>query len=199
MQPILRRLAIAALIAMAVGCRKEMSSDERLDRETSSGALEKAAGADDIRKINCKDVEQDLTKARNENRPENERVQHYTELYESLKKKSSAVDEAMTRNPDLAYQEGSQQFVEIKELCVQTTADVRVEFERYVRELVDVPTVQEIKGGSTVTVARLDYQVLRDAIEALSPDDKEQLLSRVANAEKKVEPKSEGAGRKRTK
>ena len=32
-----------------------------------------------------------------------------------------------------------------------------MEFETYVRELVAVPTAQDIKGGNTVTVARLDF------------------------------------------
>ena len=42
--------------------------------------------------------------------------------------------------------------------------------ETYVRELVNVPTVQEIKGGNTVVVARLDFGVLREAIEAWDSD-----------------------------
>jgi len=73
-----------------------------------------------------------------------------------------------------------------------------------VRELVDVPTVQEVKGGNTITVARLDFNTLRQAIETLNPDDKEQLMSRVGNAEKKVAPAAKeepasGLGRKRGK
>jgi hypothetical protein len=63
-----------------------------------------------------------------------------------------------------------------------------------------VPTVQEIKGGATVVIARLDFNTLRQAIETLSPDDKEQLLTRVANAEKKVSSVTEAepaAGGKR--
>jgi hypothetical protein len=92
----------------------------------------------------------------------------------------------MSRNPDLQYQEGALNIVNAKEVCIQQTADVRVEFETYVRELVDVPTVQEIKGGNAVTIARLDFNTLRQAIETLSPDDKDALLNKVGNAEKKV-------------
>ena len=58
----------------------------------------------------------------------------------------------MARNPDLHYAEGSQKLVAARESCIQQTADVRVEFDTYVRELVDVPTVEELKGGNTVTV-----------------------------------------------
>ena len=78
-----------------------------------------------------------------------------------------------------------------KDNCIQQMADVKVEFETYVRELVNVPTVQEIKGGNTVVVARLDFGTLREAIEALNPDDRDSLLNKVSNAEKKVEVKAE--------
>ena len=103
-----------------------------------------------------------------------------------LRKRTQTFEEAMTRNPDLQYREGAGAIVNAKEVCIQQTADVRVEFETYMRELVDVPTVQEIKGGNTVTIARLDFNTLRQAIEALAPDDKDSLLNRVAAAEKKV-------------
>jgi len=112
-------------------------------------------------------------------------------LFESLKGRTAKFNEAMTRNPDLAYQEGSQELVSAREQCIQQTADVKFEFERYIRELVEVPTVQEIKGGTTVTVARLDFGTLKSAIESLNPDDRDQLLNRVSNAEKKVEIKAE--------
>ncbi len=56
-----------------------------------------------------------------------------------------------------------------------------------------MPTVQEIKGGNTVTIARLDFNTLRQAIETLDPDDKDSLLNRVGNAEKKVSAAAEPA------
>ena len=42
-----------------------------------------------------------LSKARNENRPETERVQQYMALYQSLKKRTSMFEEAMTRTARL--------------------------------------------------------------------------------------------------
>ena len=53
-----------------------------------------------------------------------------------------------------------------------------MEFETYVRELVAVPTAQDIKVGQHVTVARLDFATLRQAIRVLAPDDAEALLAR---------------------
>jgi hypothetical protein len=185
----MRRLLLALLV-LPVGCVKEISSEERLERETSSSPVKDAIGAAELSKVNCQDTAQGLAKARNESRPEADRVVSYIELFESLKKRSAMFDEAMSRNPDLNYQEGSQELVAAKETCIQQVADVRVEFERYIRELVEVPTVKDVTGGKEVVVARLDFGTLRNAIEALSPDDKEQLLNRVSNAEKKVEVKT---------
>ena len=186
-----RPLWAAALMLVVSGCVKEISSDERLERESSGGDVREAITASDLKAVRCDDVGADLKKARDENRNETDRVQAYADLYKSLQVRAAKFDEAMTRNPDLAYKEGSQEIVAARELCIQQTADVRVEFERYVRELVDVPTVQEIKGGATVIVARLDFGTLRSAIETLGPDDRESLLTKVGNAEKKIEVKAE--------
>ncbi|NMO13596.1 hypothetical protein HPC49_01215 [Pyxidicoccus fallax] len=190
----LRRLsaptAATLLLLCTPGCVKEISSDERLDRETQNLSVKDTPGAAELQKLNCDDTTDALGKARNVNRPETDRLVDYIELYSSLRKRTATFEEAMNRNPDLSYREGSQQIVNAKDTCVQQTADVRVEFETYIRELVEVPTVQEIKGGNTVTIARLDFNTLRQAIETLEPDDKEALLNRVANAEKKVAPAS---------
>lgn len=179
--------AVAAFLLSATGCMpKEISSDERLDRETASVSVKDTPQASELEKLNCDNATEELTRARNVNRPETERLMDYITLYDSLLKRTQTFEEAMTRNPDLQYREGAVNIVAAKDTCIQQTADVRVEFENYMRELVDVPTVQEIKGGNAVTIARLDFNTLRQAIETLSPDDKEQLLNRVASAEKKV-------------
>ncbi|WP_238539734.1 hypothetical protein [Corallococcus macrosporus] len=180
--------AAALLLLSATGCVKEISSDERLDRETQNLSAKDTPGAAELEKISCDDANEALTKARNVNRPETDRLVDYIELYSSLRKRTATFEEAMNRNPDLSYREGTQHLVAAKDNCIQQTADVRVEFETYMRELVDVPTVQEIKGGNTVTIARLDFNTLRQAIETLEPDDKEVLLNRVNAAEKRVAP-----------
>lgn len=186
--PTLFHALLGVLVLLgSTGCVHEISSDERLDRETRSVPVGETAGAAQLDKISCADIQTLLNQARNVNRPETQRVQDYMSLYKDLRKKTSTFEEAMARNPDLQYTEGSQKYADAKDVCVQQTADVRVEFERYVRDLVDLPTVQELKGGNTVTVARLDFSTLRDAIDTLDLDDKEQLLSRVESAEKKIQ------------
>ncbi|MFP2960408.1 hypothetical protein ACLEPN_21955 [Myxococcus sp. 1LA] len=184
--------AAALLLLSATGCVKEISSDERLDRETQNLSVKETPGAAELEKLTCDDSTEALTKARNVNRPETDRLVDYIELYSSLRKRTATFEEAMSRNPDLSYREGTQHLVNAKDTCIQQTADVRVEFETYMRELVEVPTVQEIKGGNTVTIARLDFNTLRQAIETLEPDDKESLLNRVNAAEKRVVPAAAG-------
>jgi hypothetical protein len=185
----MRLPAVATVLLLTTtGCVKEISSEERLDRETQYATTKNLPDAAALAKLNCEDTTEGLNQARNVNRPETDRVMSYIDLYRSLMKRTTTFEEAMTRNPDLHYTEGSQQLVAAKDTCIQQTADVKVEFETYVRELVDVPTVQEIKGGNTVTVARLDFNTLRQAIETLNLDDKDSLLNRVSNAERKVSP-----------
>lgn len=201
--PSFLKVSVAAFAAVFVlgslGCAHEISSEERLERETKLVPLDEAKGASELEKINCQETAALLGKARNVNRPETDRVKDYIELYTDLRKKTQAFEEAMSRNPDLQYREGAQKYADAKDVCVQQTADVRVEFERYVRDLVDLPTVQELKGGNTVTVARLDFATLRDAIETLSPDDKDMLLSRVTTAEKKIEAAAKSEPERRRK
>jgi hypothetical protein len=185
----MRRLSAAATVFLlsVTGCAaRELTSEERLDRDTSNLAVKDSPKAGELEKLSCENTAEELNKARNVNRPETERLTDYIALYDSLRKRTQTFEEAMNRNPDLQYKEGANAIVNAKEVCIQQTADVRVEFETYVRELVDVPTVQEIRGGNTVTIARLDFNTLRQAIESLALDDKDSLLNRVASAEKKV-------------
>jgi len=180
-------LATGLLIApLLAGCiHGGPSSDERLDQDTRGiEAPDQAIRRSDLAKINCQDTAKDLTKARSENRPEVERLTTYMALYDSLRQRVDTFEEAMNRNPDLAYQEGNQPLVAAKDLCIQQQADVQKEFETYVRDIVNVPIVQEVKGGATHDVARLDFGTLKRAIQELAPDDKDALMAKVATAEK---------------
>ena len=138
------------------------------------------------------DTEQALEQARNFNRPETDRMLGYIELYRSLRQRTQAYEQAMACNPDLSYREEARPLVAAQETCVRQLADVQVEFEAYVRELVAVPTAQDIKGGNTVTVARLDFATLRQAIRVLAPDDAEALLARVEGAEQRLGTRGRG-------
>jgi len=179
--------AAAAATLLVLGCVKEVSSEERLEREISAGPSGAALSAADLAKISCTDAAESLARARANERDETARLIAYMDLYNAIHKKVVTLEDAMSRDPDIRYQEGSKSVVDAHGTCVLQQADVRLEYETFVRELVQVPIVEEVKGGNTIPVARLDFNTLRMAIESLGPDDKDALLVKVASAEKKLE------------
>ncbi|GMU61228.1 MAG: hypothetical protein AMXMBFR34_29910 [Myxococcaceae bacterium] len=193
---IVQAVAAAALLS-AAGCVKEISSDERLERETTRADAMKTSTAEELTKLKCDDVNAELVKARDESRSEEQRLNSYVDLYLKVKERTAKFDEAITRNPDLAYQEGSEEITGAREGCIQSQADVRLDLENLVREVMQMPTVDEIKGGSTVKVARMSFDTLRDAIETLELDDKEALFTKLSNAEKALETKPPPGGKRR--
>lgn len=198
MRPLAAAPAAFALLLL-LGCVRELSSEERLDRDTNQGPLKQPISVADLGKISCASAAEEVARARNVDRDETARLMAYTELYRSIKDKVAKFEEAMSRDPDIRYQDSAKSVVDAHETCVQQQADVRLEMETFVRELVQVPIVEEVKGGSTFPVARLDFNTLRLAIEALSPDDKDALLVKIASAEKKVEQQPQTEGKRRRK
>ncbi|MER2566456.1 MAG: hypothetical protein ABTQ32_37385 [Myxococcaceae bacterium] len=190
-----RTLTVLCALTLSTACVKEITSDERLERETARSDALKTNTAAELGKIKCDELNDDLAKARDGVRTEEERLTIFADVYERLKNRSSRFDEAMSRNPDLAYQEGSAQLVNAREACVQMTADTRVELESLIREIMQVLVVEEIKGGQTVKAARLDFAPLRAAIEKLELDDREALQNKINNAEKQVDVKGEKRSR----
>jgi hypothetical protein len=193
---IAKTLSVVVTLVVS-GCVREITSDERLERETARSDSMKTATAGELSKLHCDDINSELMKARDEARSEEARLNSYVDLYERVKSRTQKFDEALSHNPDLAYQEGSANIVGAREGCVQSQADVRLDFEGLVREIMQMPTVDEIRNGSTVKVTRLSFDALRTAIEKLDLDDKEALLAKLNNAEKQVDLKD--AKRKREK
>lgn len=189
--------ALSAAFLFAAGCAHEISSDERLDRETRRTDSMKSATADDLKKMRCDDITSELSKARDDSAPEEKRMGIYADLFDRVKERTTRFDDALTRNPDLAYEEGSQAIIAARDGCIQSAADVRLDFEGLVREIIALPVVDEYRDGKPVKAARLSFDTLRNAIEKLDLDDKEQLMTRLANAEKTVEVKA--TSRKRDK
>ncbi|MDP3501711.1 MAG: hypothetical protein Q8S33_15345 [Myxococcales bacterium] len=192
-----RTLAAVCALAFTSACVKEITSDERLERETARSDALKTNTAAELGKIKCDELNNDLAKARDAVKTEEERLSTFTDVYERLKNRSARFDEAMSRNPDLAFQEGSQELVAARETCIQMAADVRNETESLIREIMQVLVVDEIKGGQTVRAARVDYAPLRAAIEKLELDDREALQNKISNAEKQIDVKAEKRGRQK--
>lgn len=179
--------ALSAALLMT-GCVKEITSDERLERATTRTAYS-ADSAQDLIKLKCDDINSSLSKARDESAPEEKRLAVYADLLDKVKDRNTRFDESLSRNPDLAYQEGSQDVISARDGCIQSAADVRLDYEGLVREIVNLPVVDEYRDGKPVKAARLSFETLREAIEKLGLDDKDSLLTRLANAEKTVEVK----------
>jgi len=183
-----RIVAALSTALLMTGCVKEISSEERLERDTKKAEYS-AESAGDLIKLKCDDITSSLSKARDESAQEEKRISTYTDLFDQVKDRNARFDEALNRNPDLAYQEGSAEVISARDGCIQAAADVRLDFEGLVREIINLPVVDEIRDGKPVKAARLNFDSLRDAIEKLSLDDKDALLTRLANAEKTVEVK----------
>jgi hypothetical protein len=179
-------LALAALSLF--GCVKEISNEDRLDKETKSEVAGKTATASELSKLRCDDINTELTKARDESRSEEQRLNTYTKLYTAVSERLKTFEDAISKNTDLEFQEGSQEVKAAREGCIQSRADVRLDFEGLVREIMQLLIVDEVKGGSTNKVARLNFEVLKNSIETLELDDKDSLIGKVASAEKTVAP-----------
>jgi hypothetical protein len=179
-------LPLAALPLLAA-CVTEISNEERLDRDTARTQAGRTSTASELVKLRCDDLAADLLKARDETRSEEYRLTTTLDLLEKVKGRVARFDEAISHNPDLAYQEGSQEVTGARDGCVQTQADVRLDLEGLVREVIQQPVVDEMKGSATVKSARLSFELLRTAIEKLELDDKDALFSRLALAERQVD------------
>lgn len=184
-----RILVVTVPVLLLWGCATEISSDERLDRETKRMDAMKSNTAGELVKMRCDDITSELSKARDDSAPEEKRITIYLDLFDRVKERTQKFEEALTRNPDLAYQEGSQEIIAARDGCIQSQADVRLDFEGLVREIINLPVVDEYRDGKPVKAARLSFDTLRGAIEKLDLDDKDQLMTRLANAEKTVEVK----------
>lgn len=187
--------AITSVALLGSGCVRDMPSEERLDRDTADINMKPGISPEELAKVSCDDMAPQLVAARDVNRPETERVQTYMKLYSELKRRRDLFEDAFARNPDLSYDPASARYVAARDACVQQTADVQLEFETYTRELVEVPTVQEIKGGNAITVARLDFATLREAIDVLELDDREAMFAKLAGVEKRIESSTTRRGR----
>lgn len=187
-----RRLIVfaAALgLGLPTACVRELSSDERLERGTRGLTQRDPLDLEALERIRCNGTAEALAHARSDGTPETQRVVEYQRLYGQLRDDVATLDAALHRNPDLAYRESSEGLRTARDHCVRHLADVRLEFERFVRELVALPTVREIRGGATVTIARLDFPTLKGAIGALELSDREALVHRLELAERKVSTK----------
>jgi hypothetical protein len=180
--------ACAALAACPAHSAYGPGGDERLESTLSESASTEGA---DAASLKCDELQKKLKAIRVEERGEKERLKILSEVFEGARTNMNKLDDAVAANPDLLYGTAGDQVKSNLEDCRSTFADVRSELDRSVRDIVDLPVIQELQGKSMVNVPRLDFAVLRSTITTLDPDDKDVLLSKVDAAEKKVGSGSE--------
>jgi hypothetical protein len=180
-------MRLTAFVAVALsGCAHPAygpSSDQRLESATSEKGSAEGAEVKDVR---CNDLAQKLKDSRNEDKPEAERLQGLIDIFTNAKERFGKLDDAVAKNPDLVYSADGESIKANLDECRAFFADARSDLDRYIREVCDLPVIQELQGGKTVNVARIDFGLLRGAITTLDPDDKDVLMGKIDAAEKKV-------------
>ncbi len=195
----MRTPSLAALLAglAAASCAHSAygpSSDQRLEEATSSKLSTDGA---DVAGVRCADLVARAQDGKGEEKPEADRLNIKTEVFTAARDRQTKLDDAIARNPDLIYSPNGDSIKANHDECTILFADARSDLDRFVRELCDPLLIQDIPTGKTV--ARIDFGIVRAAIEALAPDDKDVLLAKIDFAEKKIgsaKPSSKSQGKK---
>ncbi|HEY3448339.1 MAG TPA: hypothetical protein VGK67_18425 [Myxococcales bacterium] len=188
-------LTLVALGGIALqGCSHAAygpSSDQRLESSLSEGASSEGS---DVSSVKCSDLKDKFMQSRDSEVPESERMQKMTEVFLASRDRWQKLDDAVSKNPDLLYSSNADSIKANLDECRSFFAEVRSDFDRFIRDVSDLPVIKDV--ASSKDVARIDLGVLRGAIVALDPDDKDQLIGRVEVAEKKTGYKGSSAPKK---
>ena len=158
-------------------------SDERLEEGISASSSSKgSADAAALMAMSCQNDESRLTSASTEAN-EVKKLKILTETFLSSKETYAKLDAAASSQTDLLYGKEGDQIKANLEGCRDTSVAANNALDRFIRELVDMPVVQEMKNKRMVNVARVDFAIIRDAIAKLDPSDKEVLLNKLAAIE----------------
>lgn len=176
---------VGVLVFVSSGCVAHISNEERLERETQLAEVGEL-NYDRLAQISCMDTESRLTGVRQLVDSEEERLRGYTELFESLRERTETLGMAIRRDQDLLYIEDYRSIIDAHAACEAQEAAVANEIERFARELVAVPTVNDVQGGRTVTQPRVNFTQLRNVIEALDLHDAQDLYEELMAAERRV-------------
>lgn len=185
-------VALAAVLASLslAGCSTHSAygpdGDDRLDEGMSPTAKE-STDASTILSLKCDDQSKKLT-ALSVEADEVKKLKGLAMVYLSSKETYEKLDAGASSHTDLLYGREGDQIKANLQVCRDTTAAAYSAFDRFVRELVDMPVVQEMKNKKMVNVARVDFKVLREAISKLDASDKEILNNRLTAMESSLEP-----------
>lgn len=185
-------MLVGALVS--TGCAHSAygpSSDSRLESAVQDGAASdkgmKGVTSEQIATKKCSNYRDRLTKAKNDEVKEEDRLDAYMQLYRDLKEKNEFVEQALAANPDLQFQNDSQA-PKIRDECVQALAEVRQQYYAFVNDISELLVVKDTRGAPA---ARLDFKKFRESITVLDPDDRDALLGRIDAAERKIKSRND--------
>lgn len=180
-----RLLTVSALLSLAA-CSSHSAygpdSNDRLDESISESRGVSSADAAALMAISCKDQEKMLAAASIE-ADEKKKLITLGNAYQAAKANFTKLDEAASSQTDLLYGKEGDRIKANLDGCRDTSASAYSAFDRFARELIDMPIVQEMQNRKMVNVARVDFATLRTAIDKLGATDKEVLLNRLAMVE----------------
>lgn len=185
MRSILSAAFALSLAGLLPGCATSGAygpdADTRLEMATTEQA---SAEGSEAAQISCSDIPSTLRSA--DEKPEGERLELITATFSDVKSRTNQLENAISRNPDLVFTETGDQVRANLEGCRSALADATSNLDRSIRDIVELPIIQEVHGNRTVAVPRMDFAIVRNALEVLGPEDKDTLLGRLEYAEKKV-------------
>lgn len=180
-----RLLSLFALLSLAACSRHAAygpAGDDRLDESISASKGGSSVDAAALMALNCKAQEKAMTAA-NIEADEKKKLITIGNAYQAAKANFAKLDEAASSQTDLLYGKEGDQIKANLEGCRETSASAYSAFDRFTRELIDMPVVQEMQNKKMINVARVDFATLRTAIDKLDASDKEVLLNKLALVE----------------
>lgn len=174
--------ALMSLTACAAHSAYGPDGDERLDEGASPSKSGGSIDANALMTLNCKDQDRALAAA-NIEADEKKKLITLGNAYQAAKTNFTKLDEAASSQTDLLYGKEGEQIKMNLDGCRDTSASAYSAFDRFVRELIDMPVVQEMSDKRMINAARVDFATLRTAIDKLGATDKEVLLNKLSMVE----------------
>ncbi len=180
-----RLVTVSALLSLAA-CASHSAygpdSNDRLDDSISASKGGSSVDAAALMALNCKEQDKMLAAANLET-DEKKKLITLGKAYEAAKANFTKLDEAASSQTDLLYGKEGDTIKTNLEGCRDTSASAYSAFDRFTRELIDMPVVQEMQNKKMVNVARVDFATLRTAIDKLGATDREVLMNRLSTVE----------------
>jgi hypothetical protein len=211
------RITIALVVVGATGCpaggaaygpsgdeRLEEAADEAVGSGTSSGgSIEEAVRA--IEANDCPKIAKALEKVASET-DEEAKVADLTGIVGRLDSAKKVIDERSKATPEVVYFSGKtsdgvrHDIPDTIQTCEAARITARGELDRLIREVLKLPIVEEVsrkRRGRMITKARVDFDLLGNAIAVLHPADQAELQEKLDKARARLKAATHKKRRRR--